>query len=59
MATATQVRYAEAANANALLIAELDGNVMGIGERDELEALIRDGILPSETTLREAVPSDF
>jgi hypothetical protein len=56
---ATKSQFAEAANSHSLLIAEHDGDVMGIGERDELQALIADGILPEGTTLREATPSDF
>jgi hypothetical protein len=51
--------YAAAANANELMIAELGEVCMGIGTIEELEGLIADGILPEETTLRDARPSDF
>lgn len=51
--------YAAAANAAELMIAEVDGNSVGIGSIEEFEALIADGILPEETTLRDARPSDF
>jgi hypothetical protein len=56
---ASKADYAAAAKAHELLVAEHDGDVMGIGERDELTNLIADGILPEGTTLREATPSDF
>ena len=56
---ATKADFAKAAEQHGLLIAEHDGESMGVGERAELEALIADGILPEGTTLREATPSDF
>jgi hypothetical protein len=59
MEMARKADFAKAAQGFGLLIAEHDGTCMGIGERDELENLIADGILPEDTTLREAVPSDF
>lgn len=51
--------YIKGANAHELLVAECDGQGAGVGTRDELEALIAEGVLPAETTLREALPSDF
>ena len=59
MASKLQQRYAEGANVNGLLIAEYDGEVMGIGELEELEGLIADGVLPEATVLREARAEDF
>lgn len=59
MARYSKSDFAAAANAHELLIAELDGVCMGIGTIEELEGLIADGILPEETTLRDARPSDF
>lgn len=56
---ASKATYASAAKTHGLMIAEYDGNVMGIGERDELQALIDDGTLPSETLIREALAGDF
>lgn len=56
---ATKSEYCAAANAAELMIAEVDGHSMGIGTIEELEGLIADGILPEETTLRDARPSDF
>lgn len=56
---ASKTDFAAAANAYGLMVAEHDGDVMGIGELEELEALIADGVLPEATTLREARAEDF
>ncbi len=58
-ATKTQARFAKAADGFELLIPEYKGVAMGIGTRDELDALIAEGVLPAGTVLRAAMPSDF
>ena len=56
---ASKRQFATAAQGFGLLIAEHEGVCMGIGEREELEALIADEILPADTLLREARAEDF
>ena len=56
---ATRSQFAESAKAHDLLVADFNGEVAGIGLRDELESLIASGELPQGTKLREAAPSDF
>lgn len=52
--------YALVAKGAGLLIAEtVEGDSIGIGKRGEFEALIADGILPSDTVLREPLAVDF
>jgi hypothetical protein len=56
---ATRPQFKQAAQVYGLLIADYNGEVQGIGTREELEELIADGILPRETVIREPVAGDF
>lgn len=42
-----------------LFVAELDGQWMGIGTREELDGLKAQDALPAECTLRPTVPADL
>jgi hypothetical protein len=42
-----------------LFVPVSDGIDMGIGTRDELNALISDGILPQNSSLRAVTPADL
>jgi hypothetical protein len=56
---ATRTQFKQAAQGYGLMVAELDGEVQGIGTEAELLELIADGILPSDTVIREPLAGDF
>jgi mRNA-degrading endonuclease toxin of MazEF toxin-antitoxin module len=42
-----------------LLVAEQGGDVLGVGTEAELRALVAEGVLPADTTLRPATLDDL
>lgn len=57
--TRLQHRYRDEAVSIGLMIADHDGASVGIGTREELGALIAEGVLPDDTVIRAPAPADF